>query len=294
MTNQFPQRTKEYDSDTSVSKVWERFEQRPDDIFVCTPPKSGTTWMQTICGMMIFGDPAVNPGIGTTSRWLDSKFNDEEEMMGFLKTQTHRRYIKTHTPLDGIIYDEACVYLAVYRHPIDVFFSAQNHLKNMKGDHLHHLIVDDVNEGFQRFVSQPTSATQNIGETLESLVMHYLSFAKWQLLPNIHIFHYADMSRNLRHTVSALSETLGCGFEDDLIDKITSAATFSKMKKNATKYAPSADREIWKDNAQFFESGTSNKWEGNLSKASLSMYNDRMSELLPSNHQTWFEFGSRI
>jgi aryl sulfotransferase len=46
--------------------------------------------MQTICGMMIFSDAAVNPRIGTTSRWLDSKFNDEEEIMGFLKTQTHR------------------------------------------------------------------------------------------------------------------------------------------------------------------------------------------------------------
>jgi aryl sulfotransferase len=79
----------------------------------------------------------------------------------------------------------------------------------MKSDQLNHLIVDDVNEGFQRFVSQPTSATQNIGETLESLLMHYLSFAKWQSLPKIHIFHYADMSRNLRHTVLVLSETLG-------------------------------------------------------------------------------------
>ena len=293
MSDQFPKRTQEYDSDTSVSGVWERFEQRSDDVFVCTPPKSGTTWMQSICGMLIFGDPAVNPGIGTTSRWLDSKFNDEEEMMGFLKAQTHRRYIKTHTPLDGITYDENCVYLAVYRHPIDVFFSGQNHLKNMKGDHLSHLIVDDVNEGFQKFVGQPTSVTQNIGETLESLVMHYLSFANWQSLPNIHIFHYADMSRDLRHTVSALSEALDCGFEDELIDSITSAATFSKMKKNAAKYAPSVDRDIWKDNAQFFESGTSNKWEGTLSEASLAMYNDRMSELLEPNHRTWFELGSR-
>ena len=39
-------------------------------------------------------------------------------------------------------------------------------------------------------------------------------------------------------------QSLGCGFENDLIDKITSAATFSKMKKHATQYAPSADREI--------------------------------------------------
>jgi aryl sulfotransferase len=293
LANQFPQRTKKYDSDTSVSRVWERFEQRPGDVFVCTPPKSGTTWMQTICGMLIFSDPAVNPGIGTTSRWLDSKFNDEEEVLGFLEAQTHRRYIKTHTPLDGITYDDNCIYLAVYRHPIDVFFSGQNHMKKMKGDHFSHLIVDDINEGFQKFVSQPTSVTQDIGDTLESLANHYLSYAKWRSLPNIHIFHYAEMTRDLRHTISAVSEVLDCGVEDELIDNITSAATFSNMKKNATKYAPSADREIWKDNAQFFESGTSNKWEGVLNELSLSMYNNRMSELLAPSDQTWFEFGAR-
>lgn len=293
MTNPLPQRTKKYDSQTSFSKVWEQFEQRYGDVFVCTPPKSGTTWMQTICGMLIFGDSSVNPGIGTTSRWLDSAFNDQEEVLGFLEAQTHRRYIKTHTPLDGITYDENCIYLAVYRHPIDVFFSGQNHMKNMKGDQFNHQIADDINEGFQTFVSQPTSVTQDIGDTLESLVNHYLSFAKWQSLPNIHIFHYAEMTRDLRHIVSAVSDTLNCGFGDELIDAITSAATFSKMKKNAAKYAPSADRDIWKDNAQFFESGTSNKWEGILNETSLSIYNNRMSELLAPSDQKWFEFGVR-
>ncbi len=293
MTNPLPQRMKKYDSDTSFSKVWERFEQRPGDVFVCTPPKSGTTWMQTICGMLIFGDPAVNPGIGTTSRWLDSKFNDEDEVLGFLEAQTQRRYIKTHTPLDGITYDESCIYLAVYRHPIDVFFSGQNHIKNMKSNSFGHQISDDVNKDFQTWVSQSTSLNQDIGDTLESLVVHYLSFAKWQSLPNIHIFHYADMTHDLRHTVSVVSDMLDCGFGDELIDAITSAATFSKMKKNAAKYAPSADRDIWKDNAQFFESGTSNKWEGVLNETSLLMYKNRMSELLTANEQTWFEFGVR-
>jgi hypothetical protein len=63
--------------------------------------------------MLIFGDPTVNPGIGTVSKWLDSKSNGEQEMMALLKSQPHRRYIKTHTPLDGITYDPRRTYLAV-------------------------------------------------------------------------------------------------------------------------------------------------------------------------------------
>jgi aryl sulfotransferase len=293
MKDHFPQRTKTYSADVTNSDIWERFEQRSDDVFVCTPPKSGTTWMQSICGMLIFGDPDVNPGIGTTSKWLDSKFNDEEEMMAGLKAQNHRRYIKTHTPLDGITYDKDCTYLTVYRHPIDVVFSVQNHLKNMKGDQLSHLIAEDINESFQNFVNQPASSTQNVGETLESLVVHYQSFAKWQSLSNIHMFHYADMTRNLRNAVSSLSEILVCNFDDEMIDAITVSATFSSMKGNADKFAPSADRDIWKDNAQFFESGTSNKWEGVLSDQSLSMYDIKMKKLLAPEERAWFEYGSR-
>lgn len=291
MTDQFPQCDQVYDTDVSNSEIWSRFEQRSDDIIISTPPKCGTTWMQSICGLMVFEDPDANPGIGTTSKWLDSKFNDEAEVMAELEDQTHRRYIKTHTPLDGITYDKDCTYICVYRHPIDVVFSLQSHLKNMKNDGLKRYIADDINVAFQSFANQPTHADQNIGETVESLVNHYKSFAKWQALPNIHMFHYADMSRDLRASISRLSEILCCDFDDEVIDEITSATTFSNMKKNANKFAPSVDRDIWKDNAQFFASGTSKKWEGILSEQSLEMYHNRMSELLTPEEVAWLENG---
>jgi aryl sulfotransferase len=294
MSDHRPQCTQKYNSDTSDSGVWTRFEARSDDVFVCTPPKSGTTWVQSICGMLIFGDPAVNPGIGTVSKWLDSKFNDEQAMMALLKSQAHRRYIKTHTPLDGITYDPRCTYLAVHRHPLDVVFSAQNHLKNMKNSSLDRLIADDINVGVQDFVSKPFALDQNIGESLESLIVHYKSFADWISISNIHMFHYADMTRDLRGAVARLSEILDCNFSEELIDAVTLAATFSNMKENASKFAPSADKGIWKDNAQFFESGSSNKWEGVLTEESLAMYDDRMTELLSPEDRSWFEYGSKV
>lgn len=292
MSDLRPQCTRRYNSDTSDSDVWARFEARADDVFVCTPPKCGTTWIQSICGMLIFGDPAVNPGIGTVSKWLDSKFNDEQEMMALLKSQPHRRYIKTHMPLDGITYDPRCTYLAVYRHPLDVVFSVQNHLKNMKSDALDRFVADDINGGVQTFISKPFALDQNIAESLEGLIVHYKSFAKWSSVPNIHMFHYADMTRDLRGAVARVSEILHCNFSEELLDAITLAATFSNMKQNASKFAPSADKGIWKDNAQFFESGTSNKWEGILTEESLAMYDDRMTELLSPEDRSWLENGS--
>lgn len=290
MADRGPERRTHYKSLVSDSDIWSRFPIRADDVFICTPPKSGTTWMQTICGLLILGDPEADPGNGTVSRWIDSAFNDEAELLPAMAAQDHRRYIKTHTPLDGIAYDPRCTYLPVYRHPIDVVFSAQNHLKNMKSDGIKHLILDDIEVGFRDFTDRPFSPEQNIGETLESLVRHYRSFADWRHLPNIHIFHYADMTRDLRGAVGRVAAILGV--EDaGLIEAVTEAARFSSMKRKADTYAPSADRGIWKDNAGFFESGSSNKWQGVLSDESLTRYDARMRALLPPEDVAWFERG---
>jgi aryl sulfotransferase len=154
------------------------------------------------------------------------------------------------------------------------------------------LIADDINVGVQNFISKPFALDQNLAESLEGLIIHCKSFAKWSLVSNIHMFHYADMTRDLRGAVARLSEILDCNFGEELLDAVALAATFSNMKENASKFAPSADKGIWKDNAQFFASGSSNKWDGILTEESLAMYDDRMTELLSPEDRSWLENGS--
>ena len=45
---------RDYRSVVLDNRRWERFVSRPGDIFVCTPPKCGTTWMQTIVTTLLF------------------------------------------------------------------------------------------------------------------------------------------------------------------------------------------------------------------------------------------------
>jgi len=40
------------------SRRWDRFVARPDDIFISTPPKSGTTWTQGVVGSLLWGKVA--------------------------------------------------------------------------------------------------------------------------------------------------------------------------------------------------------------------------------------------
>jgi aryl sulfotransferase len=84
------------------SSRWERFAFRPDDVVISTPAKCGTTWMQTIVGMLLLDRSDLGAPIGTMSPWLDMLTRTEDEVFALLDAQTHRRFVKTHTALDGV------------------------------------------------------------------------------------------------------------------------------------------------------------------------------------------------
>ena len=66
------------------------------------PVKTGTTWVQMICALLIFQTPELPEPLGRLSPWLDHLITPREEAYARLDRQQHRRFIKTHTPLDGI------------------------------------------------------------------------------------------------------------------------------------------------------------------------------------------------
>ena len=52
---------KRYRSVVADSARWGGFAFRPGDIVISTPPKCGTTWMQTLCAMLVFDATEFNP-----------------------------------------------------------------------------------------------------------------------------------------------------------------------------------------------------------------------------------------
>src|SRR5262249_46077702 len=113
------------------SARWEGFAFRPGDIVISTPPKCGTTWTQMICALLIFQTPTFNQSLDLISPWLDMLTRDIESVRADLDAQTHRRFIKSHPPYDGLPQHAAVTYIAVGRDPRDVFRSWDNHLANL-------------------------------------------------------------------------------------------------------------------------------------------------------------------
>jgi aryl sulfotransferase len=93
---------REYRTWTVDSRRLALYRPRADDILISTYLKCGTTWVQHIVSMLVFGS-AEPRSIHDTSLWPDTPIRDPvTEVLAKLEAQTHRRLIKAHLPLDGL------------------------------------------------------------------------------------------------------------------------------------------------------------------------------------------------
>ena len=180
---------------------WENFNPRPDDIFVCTPPKCGTTWTQAICAMLVFGTPDHGQRPGNISPWVDAKFVPIEDYLNQIDQQEHRRFLKTHSPFDGIPYDENCTYFVVFRDPRDVYFSGLNHRDNMVDQELALNTFTSGDNAFHDWLYNEREPGQWDVVSIQQITQTLDTYWEYRDLPNVHMFHYSDMKRDLKGTI---------------------------------------------------------------------------------------------
>ena len=73
------------------------------------------------------------------SPWLDRLVDVGDGLFARLAAQQHRRFIKTHTPLDGIPSIPGATYIVVARHPLDMAVSLYHQGDNIDRDRLRQL-----------------------------------------------------------------------------------------------------------------------------------------------------------
>lgn len=278
---------RDYVDTLTDSTRWGAFSPRSGDIVVSTPPKSGTTWTQGILALLISGDPAVDAQTSMKSPWIDINIRDVAEVMARLEAQDHRRHVKTHTPFGGIPVWEELRYITVYRHPIDVHFSFRKHAANMKRELGAGLTSEDPSESFRIFLE----GEHKEEASLFSIVEHYRGTLEREPRENLIRLHYADMLRDLTGAVARIAGHVGISHPPEVMAALVEAATFDSMKANANRFTPSAGQDFWRDDAAFFDSATSNKWEAKLTEADLAAYDARISTLLDPAERAWLEWG---
>ncbi len=125
----WPKKTRELRTLHLDSTIWNDFKFRDDDIIISTYGKSGTTWMQQIISQMLFaGD--TEQDTQAMSPWIDYTLPPKEVKLAAVEAQTHRRFVKTHLPVDALVYSPKAKYLYIGRDGRDVLWSLYNHHAN--------------------------------------------------------------------------------------------------------------------------------------------------------------------
>ena len=227
------------------------------------------------------------------------------EVFAELAAQTHRRFLKTHTPLDGLPSDPRVTYLCVGRDPRDVALSMDHHIDNMDvGAFLdarqRAAAIDGIELGplrrppprpdserdrFWQWVDDETPSTQ-IGSSLRRTVEHLQTFRDAPDDLDVVHLHFDDLKADLEGQMRDLAAHLAIEVDEDRWPALVEAATFESMRSRA-ETTVAAGRDHWIDPAAFFSRGTSGQWRDLLDDADLARYAARVRQLASDDLVGW-------
>jgi len=284
-----------YRSADEDSGRWRGFAFRDGDIVISTRSKTGTTWVQMICGLLIFQDPRLPAPLGELSPWLDHLIAPRDQVYAQLAAQRHRRFIKTHTPLDGIPLDPRVTYIVTGRHPLDVAVSLYYHSANIDRARLRQLTGQPEPAGppparppLRDWLLSWIADDVDPRAQLDSLpgIMWHLSDA-WARRGqrSVLLVHYADLLADLDGQLRWLAGQLGIAVPPGAWPGLVRAATFESMSGRADALVPTTG--LLKSNAAFFRRGTSGAGHEILSPGEIAAYHERAAGLAPPALLTW-------
>ena len=257
--------------------------------------------MQQMVGMIL--SDRVDFAASTVSPWLDVQVTSEEEVFERLANQSHRRFIKTHTPLDGIPRHGSWTYIVVFRHPLDAALSLRDHRINIDGEQFSRMFEDVTGE-------PPPAPTATPPEDPAEFLRYWIrndaepngagphglfDFANslnaaWTLRdePNVHLFHYDDLWNDLDGQMARLAESLGVDLDSTRRGQFVEAATLDSMRARAEETAPSSSgRLMWRDAAAFFKAGGRREWPTMLAPHEVADVADRLESMVGAGASRW-------
>lgn len=293
-----PSKTREMHNFMMNSTHWNDFPFREGDVVIGTWSKTGTTWVQQIIAQLIFGGSEV-PNVHAMSPWVELRVMPLEEKLELLEGQTHRRFMKTHLPVDAMVFDERARYIYVARDGRDVAWSMHNHHYRFTDEF--YAMVNETPGLVGPKVERPTADVEAYyrdwlakdGAPWWSFFDHVKSWWSVRELDNVLLVHFADLKANLAAEIRRIADFLGYGDADLPWEQIEQHCGFDYMKRNASQVAPLGG-VLWEGGAQtFIHRGTNGRWRDVLSDQDIAEYQAVAEARLGADCARWLELGSR-
>jgi hypothetical protein len=285
-----------YRSPDEDSGRWLDFPFRAGDIVISTRSKSGTTWVQMICALLVLQEPELPVPLHALSPWLDWLGAPRDDVVARLEAQAHRRIVKTHTPLDGLPLDDRATYLVVARHPLDVAVSLHHQGANLDRERIAELTGQPVRRGgaaprppvrawLRAWIEWDGPPAERL-DSLPGVLWHVADAWTRRQEPNVVLVHYDDLQADLEAEMRRLAEVLAIEVPASAWPALVHAARFEQMRARADLVAPDAGG-VLKDRSAFFRQGTSGAGRALLTPAELARYAARAAALAPADALSW-------
>jgi aryl sulfotransferase len=293
----WPSKKREFHNHHFDSTIWNDFQFRDDDIIIATYAKSGTTWVQQIVAQLIAGgDPDL--AVAEMSPWLDLRVPPKEIKLPTVEAQTHRRFIKTHLPVEALVFSPKAKYLYIGRDGRDVVWSMYNHHANANQTWYDALNKTpgrvgppiepppgDIRQYWRDWMDRDGHPFWPYWENIRSW---------WEIrdLPNVKLVHFADLKRDMPRQMRDIAASLDIPIDESRWADIVEYCSFDWMKKNATKSVPLGGA-FWDAGAEvFINQGVNGRWVDMLTAEEVQEYENRAEKELGRDCACWLAMGS--
>lgn len=293
----WPQKTRELHNHHFDSTAWNDFRFRDDDVVIASYAKSGTTWTQQIVGQLLFaGDPDVE--VAELSPWLDLRVPPKQVKLPLVEAQPHRRFLKTHLPVDALRFSPRAKYLYVARDGRDVVWSMYNHHAN--ANRAWYEALNDTPGRVGPPIEPPPADVllywrdwmDRDGHPFWPFWENVRSWWEIRALPNVELLHFADLKADLPGQIRCIAAFLDVPIDPSRWDAIVEHCTFEWMKRNARKSVPLGGA-FWDGGpGVFIHQGVNGRWADALSAAECAEYEARAEAELGAECARWLAHGS--
>lgn len=251
----------------------------PDDIFIVTYPRSGTTWLQMILHQLTSDGELDFTHISERIPWFERYLRYEES----IHELQCPRIFKSHLSYSGFksVPKGNCRYIYVIRDVSDVLVS------------YYHFYISHLGYkgSFEQFFELFIRGKVRYG----SWFSHVNDWARHVDNVNIYIVHYEDLKENLEGEIRSLAEFCGIPIQEERMPEIINRCGFEYMKQHQKKfdYVTEILFEAGIESESFIRSGKVGESESYLNKSQKQILKQEYSEL-PDNIQTlvgWNQVG---
>jgi len=265
---------------------------RPGDIVISTPPKSGTTLMQGIINSLLWPDGDGPADLWATSPWIDLRFNDLDTFAN-LNAQTHRRFLKSHTPADAIPIDDQCRYITVDRDLRDVLMSWANHRTKTQ-----RFVIEALNDMSAADGATPLDPDwdSDLDQLFDEVMTEFTPLEHvqtwWDLRdePNVLHVHFNDLRLDLDGEMRRIADFLEIRIPEDSWAQVVDRCSLEEMRE-AGRAIETIGIGFEGGADAFFHQGTNGRWAGALTE-SLAARIDHSLSSLPPDVAAWLQHGS--